>query len=928
MKHRNIYICTLLFSMSVVSGTLSAQEKWEDKQVEVGYGQAKFSHTASGVSVVSGEELQKYAGVNLGNALHGLLPGLIGVEQTGDVGAFAPTFYIRGKKTYGDASNLPLVYVDGFERDMNKVSMDDVASITVLKDAAATAIYGVRGANGVILVNTKRGVQGKMKINVSVEQGFQMATKIPEFVSSAEYARFYNQALKSDELAVRFTPEDIAGYEQGGSLLYPDVKWEKELLNKFSPVTDLNVAAQGGSDKAQYYVSLGYIHNSGLFKGSDKNEDYSTNALADQFNFRTNLDLLAFDNLEIRADIAGNIKLRNLPYYSTNDYWTMMYKYPQHEFPLYVAEGIYGGTPVYRNNPLAYLNESGYRRVNDRYIQTGISAKYNFSGILKGLSFGMKYAYDNAYSNTESYSKYFFVKDILGLNIDGTPILSEDIGKATSLTYKVDGDSQSRRSSYEAHLAYQRSFKGGHDLNAMLMYYQDKLVKGAENPYRNQFVSGRFNYAYRDKYLAELTFSYSGSEAFAKKNRFTWFPAVALGWVVSEENFMKDNKYVDFLKLRASAGLSGNSSLGERFSYRQLYSSSGEYYFGTGITTEYGLAESTLANLDLKPEKSFKFDFGVDARLLKDLSLSATYFFERRFNILTSKGDVTSTIIGASLPRVNAGVTHTNGIEAALKYGKQYKEWGFYAGYNLTLYRNKIKSIMEQPLQDNSTYQYQRGTAVGQQLGLQFVGFFKDEEDIKNSPTQEYGTVKPGDMKYRDVNKDGVVNDYDRTYSDAYSIPNTEMSLSAGANWKGFDVSALITAQLGTETYLGDAKYLFWPFTGDGARISTYVAERNPWTPETADIARYPRLTTMSNTNNYQRSDFWTMDGRRIRLRYIELGYTLPQVLTQKIAMSKLRFYVRGNNILTFAKLKYVDPAAMGGTPYMKSFHLGVNINF
>lgn len=907
-----------------------------EESVDVGYAAQKRRNITGSVSSVSGKLITDNSAVNPSLAFYGLIPGLIIEEKTGELGSYSPNFFIRGKSTFGAAVNVPIVLVDGFERDMKDLSLDDIESITVLKDAASTAIYGMRGANGVILIDTKRGRDGRVKFNVSFEQGFQTPYRIPEFVNSGEYAQLYNQALINDGLAPKYSAEEIAGYQAGNSIYHPDVQWQKELVKNMAPTTDVNVSADGGNKYARYYVSLGYTRNTGLFSHTDEESDkYSTQPRYNRYGFRTNLDIVAIKNLDIRLDISGKVEERNMPRYGSADIWNMIYKYPQHEFPMFLPDGGLGGTAAYSNNVMGYVNNSGYRHILDRYVQTGVSAEYHLgdlSPVLKGLSIGARYAYDNAWTVTETYSKTFSVKEILGQQEDGSPIYSALINKDSQLGYGIGNDVQSRQENFEGFVKYHRTFGGRHDVNVMAMYHQDKLMTDQVEPVAIQFIGGRLNYAYDSKYLAEFTFSYSGSEAFAENNRFAFFPAASFGWVLSEENFLKGSKHVDFLKLRGSVGVVGNCQLGadNRFAYREITTLiSNNYYWGINPDAKGGRKVSKLANPGMKPEKGLKVDVGVEAQLFKSLYVQANYFFENRYDILTSQTSQIPSVIGVTLPNINAGRTHTHGIELALNYNRQInRNWSVFGNFNLLWYKNTIEEMQETPLPENSTYQYQVGYPVGSQLGLIALGFFQSQEEIDQSPIQQFSQVQPGDIKYLDVNNDGFINDYDRVWNNASAVPNLDMGLNLGVRFKSFDLSAILHAQFGTEIYLGNAGSLFWPLNNNAERITRWVADRHPWTPETASYARYPRLTTTGSANNYRRSSFWTMDGDQLKLRKLEIGYTLPVHVSKKFAVSKLRIYLRGVNLFSLDRLKFVDPAAMGGDPMLRSYYVGCNITF
>ncbi len=903
----------------------------ENTMLSVAYGQFNSNAITSSISTVSGDILKKHTDNTVGESLYGMIPGLFVEEKSLEPGDSQLNMFIRGKSTFGSASNVPLVYIDGFERDLSTLTVEDIDKVSILKDAASCALYGDRGANGVILVTTKRGKEQKTKFNFTTEYGYQQPTKLPEFVSSSEYVKMYNQALDNDGLSnLKYSDEKIAGYENGNSYYFPNVDWIGEMVANSAPISKVNFSATGGDKNTKYYVNIGYLNNRGIYKGTEKYKDYSTNINLDKYNFRTNLDLVVLKGLSVKMDVSGYISTKNAPNSTTSSIWNAMYEYPTHEFPVEVENGVLGGTPIYRSNPVGLLTEVGYDRISSRFIQTALQTQYDFDGNLKGLSIGGRYAYDNYYTITENNAKTFGVKEVLGQDSLGNPILSQIMGVNSSVpAFSISGQSQYKRNNFEVYTQYEKVF-GLNTLNAMIMYHQDKRYVDQYSPYANQLIGGRLHYGYDNTYFAEFSCSYSGSEVFAPKNRFTFYPTVSAAWVLTNENFLKEFKPIDYMKLHSSAGYVGNSSLGERFTYRQTYASTGNVIFGKGNTTTfYGLTEGTLPNEDLKPEKSFKFDAGLDARLFSSLTLNATYFFEKRSDILTTSGNQTSTIIGVALPNINAGETNVSGAEGSLVYSKQANDWGFTIGLNASYYKSVIKNIIEQPLPDNVSYQSQIGQPIGAVLGLQAIGFYQSEEEIANDPVKsQFGTVKPGDIKYKDQNGDNVINDYDRVYMSGLSLPNVDLGLTLGVNYKGFDVSAFFNAELGESIYLGDTPSLFWSLTNGSSRISQYVADRNPWTPASAETANYPRLTTQGSPNNYRLSDFWMVNGDRLRLKTLEVGYSLPTKTVKKVLLSSARFYLRGMNLFILDHLKGIDPAAMAGYPMMSSYHVGINVSF
>lgn len=926
----NIYIICL----SALGFTANAQSPKEvavskdSVKIAVAYGQATKQSITYSTSSINSVDLIKNSVYLSGNALYGKLPGLAVLQRTSEPGADAPGFYLRGRST--TKNNSPLVIVDGIERDLNDVQLEDIESITLLKDASAAVIYGIRGANGVINVVTKRGKTGTLAINGKVEQAILEPTRIPEFLNSANYVKLYNQALVNDGFSPLYTPSQIAGYENGDRYYFPDVNWRDEVTNKSTTGTKANVDVSGGDKTATYFVSLGYFNQGGIYKNTDMNEGYSTNVGLENVSFRSNLDLNVNKNWTFGLDLNGRISQKNSPYSSNSTIWDMMDKYPAHLFPVYVQDGVYGGTSVYPNNLVGYVNAKGYRQTNNRVILSTLSTKYDFSDIIKGLTAGMRYSVDNFYSNQEGHTKNFAVRELLGKDAaSGKPNLSPAIGINSNLVPLTSSglptsDVQNKRNTFEGNLQYAPSLGQHHTLNTQLIYHQDRLTIGNEPPYNYQFLSGRANYGYMNRFFAEIGASYSGTEAFPKGERFGFFPAVSAAWDISQENFLKGNKSINYLKLRVSAGIVGNSAVNERFSNIRQYIADDGYYFGTSNAAQSGLYPGVIANPNFTWETANKYDIGIDARLFKGLNLAFTYFFERRKDILVSESTLVPGIFGGDLPTMNAGITNNKGIEAALSFAKQKSNWGYRTGLNVSYVTDKIEYIPEavQPYD----YLYRSGHRISQPFMLEAIGFFNSTADIQSSPVQAFGPVQPGDIKYKDQNNDGVINNFDEIAMHNTTLPKWDIGFDIGFNFKSFDVSAFFQGQLGRSLYLGNEPLLFWPLTNDGGKISTYANQY--WTEQTKATADHPRLTTQENKNNYRESSFWIVNGDFLRLRSLDIGYNLPKQLIKNIKMRNARVFLRGMNLFTVDHLKYTDPEVMAGYPVMKSYNAGISLQF
>lgn len=877
------------------------------------------------ISTVSGEKVNKNSSYSVGNALYGLIPGLVVLQKSGEPGEDNPDFKIRGNGTFGN-SNYPLILVDGFEHDLSSLAIEDIQSVSVLKDASAAILYGGKAANGVIAITTKRGRQGKVDISVNAMQGIQNPIGLPRFVNSADYAAMYNQALANDGMQPLYTNEQIQNYKTGDPAFYPSVDWIKELVKSSTTATRANVNASGGNKIVQYYASIGYLMQNGIYNQTDIHDGYSTNLELGNFTFRSNLDVSLTSDWKLSIDMYGQISDKNSPYESTTNIWNSLYQYPS-LIPMYAKNDLLGGTSSFPKNPMGLINEQGYRDTHERSLTTNFSTVYDFGKIVKGLVAGVKFGYDNSYGVNDAWTKTFESFSITGKDaITGEPVLSSPFGANTNLSYvNPSGDNQSLRFTLEGHINYRTKLGNDDELAAKLVYHQDKLTLGPESPYYFQSVSGLFNYNLRNRYIADLGFSYCGSEAFKKGNRFSFFPSVSAGWIVSNESFIKNSSVFDFLKLRASAGVVGRSDLGLRFAYRDFYKYYGSYVFGTGAVG--GISENDLSNPDLTFERANKYEIGLESILLNNIQFAATYYYQKRTNILVDQTNLVPSIVGVGLQSINSGSAESQGVELSLGIEKSSNKWGYHATVNYTFMKSKVLFNAELPVPEGSEHYYRSGHPISQPYGLDFIGFFQSQEDIDSSPIQQFGEVKPGDMKYRDRNNDGYINKYDEGAIGNSMLPKSEVGIIIGGNYKMFDVQCVVQAQLGRDIYLGNNSLVYFPLVND-AKISTYVKDQNPWTEENKESAGYPRLTTVSNTNNYRPSTFWYKDADFVRLRSVEVGYNFPHLITSKFKTDKIRLFFRGTNLLTFSKFTYGDPETMTGYPAMRSLNAGINVQF
>ena len=905
------------------------------------FGIREKKYVTSSISTIGKDEISRNTVSSLGNVLYGRIPGLFVQQSSGEPGSDSPTFYIRGKHTFtGD--NSPLVLVDGFPRDMNTLTVDEVESISVLKDAAATALYGMDGANGVILVTTKRGVVGKTKVDFKAEFGLSSPVELPSFYGSYDYTRFYRMAEMNDgKNNFTYSETDLLNYrDKTDNMLFPDVDWINESIQKVTPQQNYSVNIQGGNKVAKYFVNVGYSNNKGLYKEiGDKK--YDSNSNFDRLNFRTNMDINVLKGLDVAVDIAGRIENINSPYKSTNEIWNNLYTYHPNTAPIYSAPGVWGGTNTYRNNPIAYINDCGYRKTHRRLLQTNIKFEYDLSSLVEGLSIGASAAFDNFYSVENGYSKEFAVQEVINYDKNsGDYILSESFGLNTPLKeFGPQSNKEYRFSAYQAFAQYKRSF-GKHDMLAKIigrLDSQDTYNSSSDldsSPDRRAFLSALLSYRYNDRYLFDLATSYGGGENFMRGKRFGWYPSVSGAWIISSEGFMSDVSFIDFMKLRASFGLVGNQNVGgTRFGYRNLYVNAGSGW-GAGITNgsyQDGYREDAIGNPDLTWEKALKTDIGIDVTLFRNLDFMFNYFYEYRTDILNSGSALLPDFLGNSFGYINYGRVGAQGFEIATSYNKQFNDWGFVAGLNATHQKNKILRMRE--VAKSYDYLYAQGLPIGQRFGLLCDGYYSEDDIINRTVTQSYGNVIPGSLKYVDYNKDNVVDSNDRVPLGKDSdLADWELGLNLGVNFRGFYINAFFQGRIGRDIDLrAEAPYLTSPLYYD-RNVATFI--KQPWTseiannPELSGTIDFPSLSIENCTNNFQTSSFFLRNGNFLRLRNLELGYNFPKKWLSSVRLQSANIYLRGMNVFTLDKLEGMDPEVLEGYPVMRSYNIGVNLTF
>ena len=907
--------------------------------VVVGYGTQKKLTTIGAQSSVSAEELKQPV-ANLSNAIAGRIAGIVGVQRSGEPGYDNSEIYIRGISTF--TSSSPLILVDGVERSFSNIDPEDIASFSILKDASATAVYGVRGANGVILIETKKGRSGRTAINVQYDQGLTQFTNLPAFADGVTYLKISNEAYKNSnptDNTPRYSPERIEQTANGGDPdLAPNVDWFDVIFNKYGHNRRARVNANGGSDKAQYYLSVGYYDETGMFK-TDELADYNSSMKFTRYNFTANLGLNVTKTTKIDFGASGWISNGNYPGNSTGSIFNAAYVLPPISIPVKYSNGAFSQLrtgDIF--NPYTLLTQSGYATEFRSQLWSNIRATQNLDFLLNGLSLTAMFSFDNYNQHNISRSKTVDGYLATGRDGDGNLILDQTRIGTNYLGYNRSNGG-SRQFYAEAAINYNHSF-GKHDVTGMLLYNQSDRVEAfagdfiSSIPFRYMGLVGRATYAYDNKYLAEANFGYNGSETFAPNHRFGFFPSFGVGWILSQEKFFEPvQDALSFFKLRFSYGEVGNSSIGgRRFAYISTITEQGGYSYGQNNINNNinGLNFGDYA-VSVTWEKSAKYNLGMELKTWNDaLSLTVDVFREKRTGIFRQRGDVPNIVGISNLPYANLGAVNNKGIDATLEFNRQIGN-DFRLGFRGNINWNRATVIDDANAPWPYPWQQRIGRKLGQRFGYIDLGLFQSEEDVANSPYQ-VGTNKPGDIKYKDLNGDGKIDSYDQGPIGYGSIPEIVYGFGPTLTWKNWSIAAWFKGISNVDISLsGDG---FRPFTYGGERGNLMAQITDRWTPDNPDPRPlYPRITYGNDNMNYEGSSWWVKNGAFLRLQTLELNYDLKdKPWLNKIGVPHLNFFIMGYNLLTISDFKMWDVELGDGRgsqyPLLKTYNLGVRAMF
>ncbi|GAA4431641.1 TonB-dependent receptor [Ravibacter arvi] len=946
--------------------TLVESNQSLNEVVVVGFGTQKKASMVGAIANADMTELRKASPSNLTNAIGGRIPGVVTRMMDGAIGGTQnrysngdqddAQFFIRGKATTNGQS--PLVLIDGVEGSFSRINPEDIEQFSVLKDASATAVYGVRGANGVILITTRKGVVGKPKINIISQFRFLQPLKFPKFLGSYDYASLHNEARRNMGLSSMYSDEDLEHYRKGDQpFTHPDVNWYDLLVKKYTTEQQHIANITGGTEKVRYYVSGEFNKAGGLFVGSKQNE-----YVYRRFNLRSNLDFTLTPTTQL--DVKINARLNDLNFAAKGESsgqrvnataWGDIVNRLPNTSPLYNPNGTYAaGDGVLGWNTLSDLYDGGFYRRLFNTLEANFALTQKLDFVTPGLSFRGKYA--NSFGS--GATKYFYAQpDIWKYNPANDTYSMYRARIVPSYSVNSGFQDYSRTEYVEASLNYDRTFSEVHQLTGMAVFIQNKNEIQYQIPNSFRGVSGRVTYGYKGKYLVEGNVGYNGSDRFSKHKRYALFPAAALGWVVSEEGFLKDKvKFLDFLKIRGSYGQVGNDQIaGFQYLYRYEFSNPPEpltsntnpsyYALGVSPVPQIGLIEGPLGNDQVSWEIAKKSNIGVDMRFFNSrLSFTADFFREKRDNVLARRNDLPlySGLTASKLPAMNIGIVTNRGYELELSYRDQIGDFGFTVGANYTFVRNTIDYIAEVP--QRYAYQVQAGNSIGRPMGYIWTGKFYDTPELSNPeiPKPMGAAPIPGDLMFKDLNGDGVIDAFDRTYIGYSDMPEKIFGFNLSLDYKNFYLSSFWQGASNVNMRLsGPLSFEFGPNVQPFHKEGRWVYDPDRGL-DTRATATYPALQIGASTYTREASTFNLLNAEYLRLKTAEFGYIVPADLAKKVGMSGLRIFVNGSNLLTFDHLKKynVDPeyftnrgssngAGTGAySPQNKFYAIGLNATF
>lgn len=956
MKTKNIYMLSLLAGMSLpamAQTDIIDSVAYKDQLVDIGANrQFSREQSTASVSVITNKDVNKRGARNIGNNILGQGSGLVGLDGAGLFNAQNPTFYIRGVQS--SSGSTPLIIIDGVERAMENVVAEDVESVQILKDAAATALYGYKGANGVFLITTKHGKYNSNSIKVSYDHTFSYLTNKPEMVDAATYASAVNEAYRNQGGSAIYSDAVIDAYKNGTNpLYYPNVNWADETFRNVSHNNRYDVELKGGTSNFRYYTNVQLLTNKGFIKNF-QNDGYSTQNKYTRGTLRSNMDIDLGPKTKLHTHLYGLLTEQSQPG-SQADLWGMIYKVPANAFPVKLNDAVWGGNTVYTtNNPVAQSQAAAYYKNHQRALYADLQLDQDLSSITEGLSAQTQIGYDTWSNVYEDHSKtyrysYYEVANNGDVVANGNASMSAIQGSDSNMGTGSGNNSWIRRCIWNASINYDRTFAEKHNVYGQLKYdyeYNDKT--GTNTTVYRHNVSLFAHYGFDSRYLLDVALVESGSSRLAPGSKWAFSPNVSAAWNISNETFMKNVKWIDFLKLRASWG---NQSLdvlpGDNVwtYYDQFYlMDAATYPFDATYTgTQWGNTYlGTARTQSLGHEQSSKLNVGFDATLFGGLNISADYYYQHRYNIWYSTAGSYSSVFGLTAPYENVGVINQKGFEISADYSKKFNnDFTINLGASMTLNKTIVEEQAEAPQLFANTSS--TGKRYGQAFGYVANGFFQKSDDLdgdgtisaaemqqKGYPVQNFTTVHPGDMKYMDLTDDDKIDSNDRqAIGYSTTAPDLYYNFHLGAEYKGLGIDAMFQG-VGKWTGFKTTNGLYRSAVATNT-LSQYLYE-NSWSAERGNTenAQFPRLSTTSNANNDVNSTLNMFDRSYLKLRYVEMYYYLPQTMLQKVDfISNVKVYVRGTDLFTADHLDKADAAVYSATqPLTRSIQVGAAVTF
>ena len=961
---------------------MRADSELLEEIVVVGYGQQKKASSVGSITQAKGEDLLMAGSVNMvSEALQGQMPGVVAINKSSKPGDDAADIFIRGKATWGNAS--PLVLVDGVERDFNDVDINEIESISVLKDASATAVYGVKGANGVILLTTKRGGDQEPKVNFSANFGFKQPTVDYEWADYITSMKMYNEAAANDNNWTSIIPEStIAAWENAYATgnygpyndYFPQVDWWDEMIKDFGFQQNYNLNVRGGTERMSYFASIGYLRDGDIYN-IEKQDEFDPRFYYQRYNWRSNLDFNITNTTKLSVNIAGKMGYRNQPGFRDADggdsyIFEPLIRAPSNSFPIQYSDGAWGAGYQGEDNIYFSMNKQGqrqYRTFQGFYdviltqdlsmITEGLSIKGTVSyttssrresNVFKAMIYNVATSDASKNSGVRYYREYDYSNPIV--NPDGTidyPMILEtrfpddqiEENRPTGSEYDIF-KSYSRKLYYEVALNYAREFKGGHNVTALAVFNRTVSDSAGTNvsiefpEYQEDWV-GRVTYNWKERYLMEVNAAYTGSEKFAPGKRFGFFPSFSVGWRLTEEPFMKKikKKWLNNLKIRYSYGEVGSDKGAPRFNYIQLFDSGGNAQFGLDQSVNFGpkYTEGALAYPDATWETAVKQNLGIEMTLFHNLRITLDLFDEKRDGILMARKTI-APWMGTDLPSVNIGKTKNHGLDLEAEWnGKIGKDFRYFAKFTFSTSENRI--VFRDDPNKLDDYLKDAGKPIGYSSKYLATGNFTSIDDIFNytqtaiSATNQNRLV-PGDLVYIDYNADGVIDDKDVVPVKNLNYPLTTYGLTLGFSWKGLSLNALFYAATGV--YKADINTFLFDFPRGNIKAQPSTLDR--WTAEDADVTEVVRPAVhLDNTYNEKASTYNYSDYSYLRLKNLELSYQLPKRWTKAMRMSGCQVYVNGNNLFTISGVDSRRDPENGSAdvyPIVKRYNIGVRLSF